>query len=373
MRRDRVVAPGRRSPGGSPASGTPSPGSRAPRGTAPDPSPVITPGAASLSSRACTVPRATPSRRRRLEDAEPRARWRRARSICRRARPCGASGCADCPAIRRTVAHLAADWAGWRSMTDSRHPLDRWRPDRGRAQGRPDPRAAAPARRPRGVRRRARDPFPVTGMGRDRASSSATPRRPRTTTSSAWGMDLVAYSGPENGNRDHKSYVLQVRLDPVRPQRRGVAPTAPLVAHHAPPRRRRRRHRPRGARRRPVHRPGRRGRAPRCCRRAARRHRRARHGADRRDRDLRRDPPHARRPRRQTYAGPYLPGYVAVEPRWDTKARPARSASSRPSTTSSATSSSARWTSGSSSTTRSWASRTWPSSSATTSPPSTPR
>ena len=25
---------------------------------------------------------------------------------------------------------------------------------------------------------------------------------------SAWGMELVAYSGPEVGNRDHKSYVL---------------------------------------------------------------------------------------------------------------------------------------------------------------------
>jgi 4-hydroxyphenylpyruvate dioxygenase len=26
---------------------------------------------------------------------------------------------------------------------------------------------------------------------------------------SAWGMELVAYSGPENGNRDHKSFVLR--------------------------------------------------------------------------------------------------------------------------------------------------------------------
>ena len=25
---------------------------------------------------------------------------------------------------------------------------------------------------------------------------------------SAWGMELVAFSGPENGNRDHKSFVL---------------------------------------------------------------------------------------------------------------------------------------------------------------------
>ena len=26
---------------------------------------------------------------------------------------------------------------------------------------------------------------------------------------SAWGMELVAYSGPEHGNRDHKSFVLK--------------------------------------------------------------------------------------------------------------------------------------------------------------------
>ena len=26
---------------------------------------------------------------------------------------------------------------------------------------------------------------------------------------SAWGMELVAYSGPENGNRDHKAFVLR--------------------------------------------------------------------------------------------------------------------------------------------------------------------
>src|SRR6476619_2647354 len=26
---------------------------------------------------------------------------------------------------------------------------------------------------------------------------------------SAWGMELVAYSGPEHGNRDHKAFVLR--------------------------------------------------------------------------------------------------------------------------------------------------------------------
>ena len=76
---------------------------------------------------------------------------------------------------------------------------------------------------------------------------------------------------------------------------------------------------------------------------------------------------------RSRYAGPYLPGYVAAATKLSPPRGSARSGSSRPSTTASATSSSAGWTSGSSSTTGSWASRTWPSSSATTSPPTTPR
>ena len=37
---------------------------------------------------------------------------------------------------------------------------------------------------------------------------------------SAWGMSLVAYSGPEHGNRDHKSFVLRSGRS-VRRQRRG--------------------------------------------------------------------------------------------------------------------------------------------------------
>src|SRR6187402_923072 len=48
---------------------------------------------------------------------------------------------------------------------------------------------------------------------------------------SAWGMELVAYSGPENGNRDHKSFVL--RSGSIRFVVNGaVNPDSPLVEHH---------------------------------------------------------------------------------------------------------------------------------------------
>src|SRR4249919_1341585 len=47
----------------------------------------------------------------------------------------------------------------------------------------------------------------------------------------AWGMELVAYSGPENGNRDHKSFVL--RSGSIRFVLNGaVDPDSPLVEHH---------------------------------------------------------------------------------------------------------------------------------------------
>ena len=49
---------------------------------------------------------------------------------------------------------------------------------------------------------------------------------------SRWGMELEAYRGPENGNRDHKSFVLALRLDPVRLQRRASTPTARSLDHH---------------------------------------------------------------------------------------------------------------------------------------------
>ncbi|EWT00966.1 4-hydroxyphenylpyruvate dioxygenase [Intrasporangium oryzae NRRL B-24470] len=48
---------------------------------------------------------------------------------------------------------------------------------------------------------------------------------------SAWGMELVAYSGPENGNRDHKAFVL--KSGSIRFVVKGaVDPGSPLVEHH---------------------------------------------------------------------------------------------------------------------------------------------
>ncbi|MCW2759293.1 MAG: 4-hydroxyphenylpyruvate dioxygenase, partial [Nocardioidaceae bacterium] len=48
---------------------------------------------------------------------------------------------------------------------------------------------------------------------------------------SAWGMRLVAYSGPENGNRDHKSFVL--KSGSIRFVVKGaVDPDSPLADHH---------------------------------------------------------------------------------------------------------------------------------------------
>lgn len=49
---------------------------------------------------------------------------------------------------------------------------------------------------------------------------------------SVWGMELVAYRGPEQGERDHKSFVL--RSGSIRFVIKGaVHPDSPLIAHHA--------------------------------------------------------------------------------------------------------------------------------------------
>ncbi len=75
------------------------------------------------------------------------------------------------------------------------------------------------------------DPFPVTGWDAvvfvvGNATEAASYFQ------SAWGMELVAYSGPENGNRDHKAFVL--RSGSVRFVLKGaVSPDSPLVTHHA--------------------------------------------------------------------------------------------------------------------------------------------
>jgi 4-hydroxyphenylpyruvate dioxygenase len=48
---------------------------------------------------------------------------------------------------------------------------------------------------------------------------------------SAFGMELVAYSGPETGNRDHKAFVLESGSCRFVVQG-GVAPDSPLLDHH---------------------------------------------------------------------------------------------------------------------------------------------
>ena len=74
------------------------------------------------------------------------------------------------------------------------------------------------------------DPFPVTGWDAvvwivGNATQTALHYR------TAYGMRLVAYAGPETGQRDHKAYVLTsggCRFVIMG----GVAPTSPLLDHH---------------------------------------------------------------------------------------------------------------------------------------------
>ena len=74
------------------------------------------------------------------------------------------------------------------------------------------------------------DPFPVTGWHAivfvsGNATQSAQYYQ------LAWGMELIAYSGPETGNRDHKAYVL--RSGSIVFEIRGaVDPDSPLADHH---------------------------------------------------------------------------------------------------------------------------------------------
>ena len=75
------------------------------------------------------------------------------------------------------------------------------------------------------------DPFPVTGWD---AAVWAVGNAVQATHFfvSAFGMELVAYSGPETGNRDHAAYVLtsgSVRFV----VKGGVDPSSPIIAHHA--------------------------------------------------------------------------------------------------------------------------------------------
>ncbi|ANY07095.1 4-hydroxyphenylpyruvate dioxygenase [Pseudonocardia sp. HH130630-07] len=75
-----------------------------------------------------------------------------------------------------------------------------------------------------------RDPFPVTGWDAvvwavGNAAQAALVYQ------AVYGMELVAYSGPETGNRDHHAYVL--RSGAIRFELRGaVDPASPIADHH---------------------------------------------------------------------------------------------------------------------------------------------
>ncbi|HWS39379.1 MAG TPA: 4-hydroxyphenylpyruvate dioxygenase [Actinoplanes sp.] len=75
------------------------------------------------------------------------------------------------------------------------------------------------------------DPFPVTGWD---AIVWAVGNATQTAHffQSAFGMELIAYSGPETGNRDHLSYVLKSGAIKFVIQG-GVDPDSPLIGHHA--------------------------------------------------------------------------------------------------------------------------------------------
>jgi 4-hydroxyphenylpyruvate dioxygenase len=75
-----------------------------------------------------------------------------------------------------------------------------------------------------------KDPFPVKSM-------DAVVFVAGNATQTAWfyqsafGMELIAYSGPETGNRDHKAFVLQSGSARF-VIKGGVAPDSPLLDHH---------------------------------------------------------------------------------------------------------------------------------------------
>ena len=75
-----------------------------------------------------------------------------------------------------------------------------------------------------------RDPFPVTGWD---ALVFVVGNATQTSHyfQSAFGMELVAYSGPETGNRDHKAYVLKSGSCRF-VIKGGVAPESLLLDHH---------------------------------------------------------------------------------------------------------------------------------------------
>ncbi|HEY0574679.1 MAG TPA: 4-hydroxyphenylpyruvate dioxygenase [Pseudonocardia sp.] len=76
----------------------------------------------------------------------------------------------------------------------------------------------------------AADPFPVTGWDAV-VWSVGNATQAALFYQAVFGMELVAYSGPETGNRDHHAYVL--RSGAVRfVLKGGVDPASPLLEHH---------------------------------------------------------------------------------------------------------------------------------------------
>ncbi|GLZ15827.1 4-hydroxyphenylpyruvate dioxygenase [Actinomadura sp. NBRC 104425] len=74
------------------------------------------------------------------------------------------------------------------------------------------------------------DPFPVTGWDAV-VWSVGNATQAALYYQAVFGMELVAYSGPETGNRDHRAYVL--RSGAVRfVVKGGVDPDSPLLDHH---------------------------------------------------------------------------------------------------------------------------------------------
>ena len=209
------------------------------------------------------------------------------------------------------------------------------------------------------------DPFPVKGLDHVRFYVGNA-KQAAHYYSTGFGMNLVAYRGPEQAAsagspelaqecRDHAEYVLPW-LGPIRAGRPGAC-GCPGGRASCRSRRRDHRYRARSAgRRQGLHARAR----PGCDRpgRAARRDRRTRHDPGRVHRRLWR---HPAQPGRSLPLHRPVPARIRrsdTSGRGPPQSRPGSNpnGSSRPSTTSSATSSSARWTTGSRSTSASWAS-----------------
>ena len=195
-----------------------------------------------------------------------------------------------------------------------------------------------------------KDPFPVRAM-------DAVVFVAGNATQTAWlyqvafGMELVAYAGPETGQRTHKSFVLKSGSARF-VIHGGVTPGSELLDHH-------RRHGD-GV----IDLALEVGDVDQCIKHAREQGATVleephdvsdEHGTVRLAAIATYGETRHTLVDRSKYEGPYLPGYVA---RTSTVKRPegAPKPCSRPSTTASATSSSARWTTGSSGTTASWAS-----------------